>query len=209
MEIKKQTGQPLWKDSKGIEIPNNRILKSEKLKENYAFKIAKSAQKASELLSALKQEIRQACAEIEQAVRAEASVEKKDGKGNFTWYNFDESIKIERNITEPMRFDDMSLKLCKETLDEFLDTSLTGNDKALMVAEIVKDAFSTTRGKVDVKKVVGLQKYEKRVNDPLYTKAMDFARQGIRRPESKTYYTVSLRNSEGEYVSVKLDLASI
>lgn len=207
--IKQTPAQKIWKDEAGLEIPFNRITKSEKLRENLSFALAQEAKKISGKLADFKTVIREACQEVADAVRAENNVEKKDSKGNFTWYNFDRSIKVECSINEQIDFDDTLIQLCQDKLTEFLNRSLEGSENALMVRELVQDAFQTSKGKLDAKKVMSLLKHKAKIKSVLYAEAMGFLEQSIRRPDSKTYYRVSIKNGEGGYDVINLNFSSI
>jgi hypothetical protein len=74
---------------------------------------------------------------------------------------------------------------------------------------IIMDAFQKSNGSLDAKKVIGLKKHKARTKNPLYHEAMDLLDQAIRRPESKRYFRIFLKNSEGKYVHVDLNFSSI
>ncbi|HEY0262690.1 MAG TPA: DUF3164 family protein [Chitinophagales bacterium] len=160
MEIKKQIGNEFWTDEAKVNIPANRIRKSEKLRETSAYNLAKEASKINELLLKFKDNISKACEAVTQAVRAEADVQNKEGKGNFTWFNFDRSIKIECSVSEQISFDDTLIGLCKEKLDEYLSASLAGSSDSELINQLVQDAFQNTKGRLDAKKVMTLSRAE-------------------------------------------------
>ncbi|HLP52249.1 MAG TPA: DUF3164 family protein [Chitinophagales bacterium] len=207
-----QTKEQTWKDEAGIPVPGVRITKSEKLREAAAYKLAKGALKLNSDLTSFKDEMRKQCEAVVDCVRREAQMQDKaakETKGNFTWYNFDRSIRVECSINEQIEFDDTLLALCKEKLDEFLHRTMGGSENAELVSNLVKDAFSNTRGRLDAKKVMSLLKYETKIESSLYKEAMDFLKRSIRRPGSKTYYRVSVKNAEGGYDTINLNISSI
>lgn len=212
LNISKQTKEKIWKDEAGIPIPAERVSKAEKLRETLSFDLAKKALKLNEQLTGFKDEMKQACDAVVEAVRAEAKLaqkENKETKGNFTWFNFNRSLKVEQTINEQIAFDDIKIALCKEKLDEFLNRAMHGSDNAEMISQLVKDAFSTTRGKLDAKKVMSLLKYEDKIESILYKDAMKFLRESIHRPGSKTYYRVSIKKEDGSYEPINLNISSI
>lgn len=209
MELLKQTGCANWTDEAGIQIPANRITKVEKLKENKAFTLAKEATKITKSLSDFKELIRGIFAEVEAAERAEAKVEKKPGKGNFTWYNFDRTIKVECNINERIDFDQTQIGFCKELLDQYIDENIGAEGEAVLIKELVKSAFSNTKGRLDAKKVMSLLNYRSKIKHELYQKAMTHLENSIRRPDSKTYYSVAIREEDGSYKDIQLNFSSI
>jgi hypothetical protein len=103
-----------WKDETGREIPLSYITKTQKAREALAAKLLKLSQKQHDALKELKAQYAAICNEVYQAALAEYNVEQKDRKGNFTWFNFDRSIKVETNVNAQIKFDDMLIGLCKD-----------------------------------------------------------------------------------------------
>ena len=210
MNVKKQTpSDKLWKDETGLEVPFNRITKSEKLREVKSYQLVTEAAKINAKLKEFKEMIREACTDVANAVREENKMVKKDSKGNFTWFNFDRSIMVECNINDQIAFDDTLITMAKEKLDEYMNRAIHGSDEAEFLNKIIKDAFSTRNGKLDTKKVMGLLKHEDETKSILYKEAMGFIRKSIRRPHSKTYYRVSVKNTDGGYDVINLNFSSI
>ena len=132
---------------------------------------------------------------------------KADRKGNFTWFNFDRSIKIEVSISERIDFDDLAIKAAKEKLDAFLSESL--DSKMEFVKDMVIDAFSTSRGKIDAKKVFQLMKYRSKISHPLFQEAINILSDGIRKPNSKTYFRIWERAENGSYQLIELNFSAL
>jgi len=208
MTPKKQNPKDqFWLDETGIKIPSNRLRKSEKLRENKAFTALTKAMAINSDLVAFKELIKEATQEVLTAVYTENDVVKKDSKGNFTWHNFDRSIKVECSINERIEFDDTLITLCKDKLNEFISDNLKGTDE--FVHALVVDAFHNTKGKLDTKKVMSLLKHRSKIKDHRYGEAMNFLEQSIRRPDSKSYYRVAHKNEEGKYEYVELNFSAI
>lgn len=196
----------VWKDETGMEIPVSRIRASERLREKHSATLLKKATTIRDLLVELKEFAATATAAVNDAVLKENGIAKKDGKGNFTWYNFDRSIKIEVSVSDRIDFDETLIALCKSKLDEFIDDNLQGVD--LFVKELVNDAFQNTKGRLDSKKVMSLLKHRSKIKDHRYQDAMDLLEKSIRRPDSKTYFRIWEKNEE-EYKNVDLNFSSI
>ncbi len=199
-----------WKDENGLVIPANRITKSEKTREQICEKLIKRALKINQLLVSFKSEVSADVRQVFDEVMFENGVDVAERKGNFTFYNFDRSIKIETEINERIEFDDAMIKVAKEHFDSFLSSNTGGIDE--MIRELILDAFSTSRGKLDVKKVMGLLKYRTRIPSdkyPAFHAALNAIEKGIRRPSSKTYHRISVRDANGKYVAVDLNFSSI
>src|ERR1035437_6062660 len=100
----------IWIDEARTQIPYKRITKSERLMEVHSAKLAKSAKAVNDRLNAFKKEIKHLCEEAEQAFLDENKIVRDEKfKGNYTWYNFDRSIKIERSVNEALQYDDQTI----------------------------------------------------------------------------------------------------
>lgn len=197
----------IWTDEAGMKIPVKRISKVEKLHEKSAAEILKKAQEVNKKLFDFKAYVQDKCSEAYAAFMEEKKI-KKDSKGNYTWFNFNRSIKIEVSQSSPVKFDDLTITAAKTKLDEFVNANV--ESKNGFVKELVMSAFETQRNnQLDVKKVLGLTRYESKINDPLFTAAISLINQAIRRPESKTYFRIWLKNAEGKYENIELNLSNI
>jgi hypothetical protein len=203
MNITTQIKEKFWNDETGQAIPANRILPLEKAKEKAAYKLAKEALAINQKLAAFKENIAIEC----RAIYDEAMKDGKPGKGNFIFYNFDASLKIEVRVNENIDFDTAKIELAKQKLDEMISESI--NKDMDFVKDLVLSAFSTSHGKLDTKKVLGLKKHSERIKDQRYHDAMALIDQSIRRPTSKTYFVVWVRDQQGQYQNIDLNFSSI
>ena len=157
-----------WVDESGTRIPYKRVTKAERLMEVHSARLAKDALAVNGRLIAFKKEIKQLCEEAEQAFLDENKLTRDEKfKGNYTWYNFDRSIRIERSVNEALQYDDQTIMAAKEILHEFLSESLDSSKD--FVKEMILTAFENKNGKLDPKKITPLTRHEKRVNDPRFT----------------------------------------
>ena len=83
------------------------------------------------------------------------------------------------------------------------------NSKTAFVKDLVIDAFSTTKGKIDVDKVFQLMKYRTKIKDQLFQEAINILEAGIRRPGSKTYFRISEKKEDGSYSLVNLNFSNV
>ena len=198
-----------WIDETGNSIPFNRTTKSERLKEKYSNKILKEAQNATEKLKSLRDLMDVAIGEILEECRIENSV-KLDGKGNFTWYNFNRSIRVEVNINELITFDEIKLESAKEKLSSLIRDNTKGDD---FILSIVEQAFQTTTGKLDTKRILSLKKHTSRIVNlsikNTWQEAMYLIDQSISRPSSKKYMKVYLKDETGEYQNIPLNFSNL
>ena len=210
MKNYKQTSkEPFWIDESGTKIPYNRTTPLERLRERKIFTLFQKSQKVNESLLSFKNEVESIIEEILEASR-EANEVKLKGKGNFTFFNFDRSLKVEVSVSELIRFDDVALESAKEVLLDLVRNNIQGDD---FILSIVEDAFQTSRGKLDTRKILGLKKHTERIKTKdmreKYEKAMSLIDQSISRPDSKTYYRVSFKDDAGEYQAVELNFSSL
>jgi hypothetical protein len=201
-----KSSDKLWTDESGTEIPYNRTTKSERLNERSTVKVVRAALDVNKRLKSLNDLITELSEEAYEAYMLSKDIKKKS-KGNWDWYNFDRSIKIEISVNQPIVFDSLTITAAKEKLDEFLDNQLSSKNE--FVKAMVIEAFETSRGAIDTKKVMSLTKHEKRVNNVLFSEAVALINQAIRRPKSKTYRRVWVKDEEGKYQNVELNLSSL
>lgn len=204
--ITQKTSNKIWSDESGMQIPSSRTTKLERLMERKSGKLLKEAVKVNKQLSVLKEQVQEVCQEVYDLFMEEHN-NNKDRKGNFTWYNFDRSIKIQSRVSERIEFDDLSIIACKDKLDDFLSANVESKDE--FIKQLVLDAFETSRGKLDAKKVMSLLKYKSRIKTPLFQEALELLESGIRRPDSKTYFQIWAKDSSGEYQNIDLNFSSI
>ena len=200
----------MWTDEKGISIPFSRITKPEKIKETNAAKILKEARKANEGLNAFKVLVTDLIAEAFEADLKEGKVA-KEGKGNYLLYSFDRSVKVEVSVNERIEFDENTIGAAKEKFEQFLTDGTNGIDE--MIRQLILSAFETARkGKLDTKKVMSLLAYRSRISEtkyPAFHEALKLIEDSIRRPDSKTYYRVWVKDDAGQFQTVELNFSAI
>jgi hypothetical protein len=208
MQTTQKSSSKTWFDESGTQVPYSRTTKAERLKERSADSLLKKAFSANKQLKELKKLIKTVSEKVLEETLKEKGVENLKSKGNYTWHNFNRTIKVEVNINEPISFDDITITAAKEKFYEFLNKYITS--KNMFVKQMILDAFETQRSnKLDVKRVLNLVRYKDSIADPLFTKAVDLINQSVRRPKTKTYYRVWVMNEAGEYDNIDLNLSSI
>ncbi len=201
-----KTKDEKWIDESGQEVPIKYVTKPAREREKNASTIIKGAKTINRQLNDFKSDVIAICKDVYSKAMEEYNA-KADSKGNFTWFNFDRSIKIEVSINERIDFDDLTIQACKSKFDEFL--SINVSSKLEMVKEMVSDVFSTSRGKLDAKKVMSLLKYSDKITDPLFQEAVSLLKSSIRRPDSKTYFRIWERAENGSYQIIDLNFSSL
>lgn len=203
-----KSSEQFWMDETGTKTQYNRLYRHEKLMEKSANKLFNSAIKLHDSLKSFKEEVEAICLEVYEQYQTDKALDTiGKGKGNFTWYNFDRTIKVEVSISERITFDDLGINNCKAILNEFLDENL--DSKIEVLKDMVNDAFNTSRGNLDAKKVMNLLRYEGKIKNEKFQKAMDILKESIRRPSSKTYFRIWAKDSHGEFQNIDLNFSSI
>lgn len=209
MEIvgtKQKLNEKTWTDEAGNKIPVRYLKDLEKMKESKAMELLTSAIKMHNELLKFKEVVAKVCQDIMNAANIENKAIGK-GKGNFTWYNFDRSIRVEVRIHSIRTFDDLTIMAAKEKLEECIKQE--GTAASDFINNIVIDAFAKKSGKMDVDKVLSLKKHKDRTKNPLFHEAMELIDKAIRITNSKTYHSISQRMADGSYENVNLDFASL
>lgn len=207
MTITKQKANTIWTDEAGKTIPFSSVKKSEKVYEKITYDIAKAALKVHKQLKGLKGYIGMCVNKAIEAFHKDYSGKKTKFKGNYTIRNFNDTIKVEVSVSNPIQFDDLTIQKAKETLKDFLKDGIHAKDQT--IKDMVLDAFETSRGKLDVDKIMSLKRYSDRIKDARWRKAMVLIDQAIRRPASATYFRVWVKDESGKYHNIPLALANV
>lgn len=201
-----KSSSEFWYDEQNNRIPYKRTTKVERLMEIESYKLLNEAKKIRKQLTLYKLLAKKVCNEVYEEFMKDKNIE-KERKGNYTWYNFDRSIKIEVAISERITFDDLTISAAREKLDQFIDANVEG--KVDFVKELVNDAFKTSKGQLDAKKVMGLLRYRSKIKDEIFQEALGLIEAAVRRPESKIYYRVWERDENGKYEAIELNFSNI
>lgn len=209
MNLKQKSTEKIWIDESGQQIPYNRTTPNERMKERLAYKLLTEAETINQRLISFKELISEVVEEVIEAARKENAV-KLEGKGNYTWYNFNRTIKIEVNVQEAIKFDELTIESAREKLMDLIRTNISGDD---FIISIVEDAFQTSRGKLDPRKILGLRKHTERINNKELKKewesVMKLIDKSISRPTSKSYFKVWKLDEEGKYQGVELNFSAL
>lgn len=203
-----------WYDEKRTPVPITRVTALEKKKERYAGQLSDTAMDLNAQLMEFKQELQSLSEEIynEQMAKLLNEVkakgeEPKKQKGNFTWHSFDRTVKIEVDVNDRIEFDSLTISACQEKLNDFLSDNLSSNQEYFR--DLINDAFSTSHGKLDTRKVLGLLKHKSKIRQKKFQEAMELLEKSIYSNKSKTYYKVSVKDAAGEYQAINLNFSSL
>lgn len=199
-----------WIDETGTSIPFNRISPLEKTKETLAAKLVKNALKVNAELKCFYSMVNEANTAITKAIAEQYKKDKKEmkpTKGNFTWFNFDRTIKVEVAVNETIHFDQAMIASAREALNRFIEKNVTGTDE--IIRQLINSAFANTKGGLDSKKVMSLLKFRSKIKDKLFQSALDLIEQSISRPSSKRYFRVWVKDQRGQYQNIDLNFNSL
>jgi len=122
-------------------------------------------------------------------------------KGNLTLISYDGRYKIVRAIADRIEFNE-SLQAAKSLIDECL-TEWT-KDARTEIQSIIHSAFEAdTKGNLATHKILGLRSIK--IEDPKWKRAMEAIADAITVTSSKTYLRFYVRNSDGQYIQLRLD----
>lgn len=193
----------IWKDLNGNEVPAQYVPALDKERERVALKYLAKAKKLSEQLIALKVEMLDECDGVYDRMLESNNVPAQS-KGGFSISTFDRSAKIEISIQERIEFDDL-ISVAHEKIKQYLEEKTRGVDHDLQ--QIINQAFETRKGKMDVKRILGL--FRLQIKHPLWEEAMELIKKSISRNNSKRYARVWEKDAQGEYRVVELNFSSI
>ncbi|MGN6601210.1 MAG: DUF3164 family protein [Ginsengibacter sp.] len=195
-----------WVDETGVPVPFNRLSKLEKLREQATGFIIKDALKLNKSLVEFKTKIEGYVDSILQEQYKDKKLP-KNYKGNFLFYNFDRSIKVEVNVNETIQFDDALIATARECLDEFIAKNVTGTDD--VIRSLINSAFHNTKGGLDSKRVLSLRKYKSKIKAAKFHEALDLIDQSMTVATSRNYIRVAAKDSNGAYQYINLNFSSI
>lgn len=208
-KIKQQTKSDTnWIDESGTSVQYMRTSGSERIKEAIAFKTAKEAIILNEKLLAFKERLKMDVEKVFETFKNEKELDKiGKGKGGFSFYNFDRTIKIEKTNNDDIRFDDLLVSGAKEIFDIFFAENITSTNE--VIKQMVLSAFSSEKGRLNKNKIIELISYRNKVLNKDFTRGCDMLSESMKIAGSKTYYKVSLKQEDGSYEYVDLNFSSI
>jgi hypothetical protein len=209
MKAVKQTSKDShWTDEKGDKVPYTYVPVIERKKEVKAHSILKEGLKISDALADFKARVEKICSDLyRQEMIALKADPNKPPKGNYTWYSFNNDIRLKVSINEPVKYSDAAIEAAKQHFDKYMDDNVTTKEE--FMKDSIKNAFETKNGNIDPRRVADLLKYKSKTKSPDYINACECLEQGSTRPSSKTYFQISVKNEKGDYENVELNFSKI
>ena len=192
-----------WKNHAGQTIPAGYVPAIDKEREKIVLKSIERAEKLHERLKEFKEELFGEADAFFDNLMAVNKV-KAESKGNYSLTSFDKTLKIEVSVQDRIEFDDQ-IQVAHAKIKEYL-TEIT-KDANIDIQTIVNAAFQTSKGKMDVKRVLGL--FELRITHTKWIEAMELIKGSISRNGSKRYLKLWKKDEIGEYKGIELNFSSI
>lgn len=125
-------------------------------------------------------------------------------KGGVTFSSFDGKVRVIVAVQDRIEFGP-ELAIAKDLIDECIRAWSDGANSNLVT--IVLDAFKVDKkGKVSTDRILGLRRHN--IDDPTWKRAMEAISDSVRRDVSKRYIRIQVRNADGDYDTIPLDVAS-
>lgn len=202
----RKTKDKAWRTPTGEPVPESAISPYDKRKEKVVTKMFTAASKVSEMLLGLKHMLADDCEKL-YAERLRIKGVEEDGKrkGNFTFYSYDKSIKIEIQVNNLVVFND-DINLAQMKLEQYV-TELTQDSKSTDIRALINSAFTTRKGSLDKARVMALFSLD--IKHPLWKEAMELIKGSIEVTATKRYASISVRNEAGEYEQIPLSFSAV
>lgn len=200
-----------WCNASGDLVPYKFVPKSDQSKEALAGKVHKAAILAEACLAALYTMMNEAFAEISIMVNAEYelknSKKKQAIKGNITWFSFDRSLKVEANVNDIVKWDNVLMTEAMVLLNTYISANMSEANE--LISGLVKSAFANAKGQIDTGKVFQLLKYEDKIKAASFQKACKLMRQAQSIDKTKLYMRIWEKAEDGQYRNINLNFSSI
>jgi hypothetical protein len=202
MSIKIHTAKDsIWTNAAGDAVPLKFVPATEKRKETLAAKVHKSAIGVEAALLNFHQLIAGAF-EYEIKYKKE-----KKGKGSFTWFSFDRSIKIEADMNEIIKWDNALMTEAKTLLDMYISSNMSEANE--LISGLVMGAFGNTKGMIDTGKVFQILKYQDKIKASKFQKACELIKKAQSIDKTKLYMRVWEKQEDGSYRNINLNFSAI
>jgi hypothetical protein len=207
-----------WIDHNGKEVPTYAIRRVLKTEEKHSHKIAEAALLAEKYLCKVVELTRKAYPEIydEKCRDAEIYNHKQPTEG-MTISSFDNSVEVKITKPENVYFDKTFTKMVKDKFEESFNSMGNDDDMVSFFRDIVNDLLFSTKGSVDMSKVLILRKHRDTIKSSkiakryaiLFVEAVDLFDKGIRTKPGNTGIYVSVKNDNGVMRKVLLKYSDI
>ncbi len=189
------------KDPQGRDIPVDVVKDHLLIRDNFVREIAELWIEIYSALRHLKFLLLKGGPEMYELLREKGDV-RSDSKGGFTEYDFGKNIKVVVGYTLRYDFHDHLMKQSSEYFDKWLEKQ--GENS---LTEAVRKAFQKQNGQYDIKALNRLNDLKE--DDPDFVKGMELKNEAQTSTPTKLRTTLQIRNEEGEFKALPLDISSV
>ncbi|MFY0714098.1 DUF3164 family protein [Seonamhaeicola sp. NFXS20] len=197
----------IWEDESGMQIPYNRITKTERLIERSVAKIFKAWTTEASRLKELKKMVAELCEQCYQADMKSKGVDPSDKKGNYTMYCFNRNIKVERSVHGNPTYDEATIEAAKIKFDQYMEENVTSKED--FTKDMINEAFESKNKQLDKAKINKLISYKNRSKIKLFQDACDLLSTAARYSSSSIYYRVWKKDENGKYQNIDIQFSSL
>jgi hypothetical protein len=193
-----------WTDHRGQQVPRQYVDRFDVKKEAVIGKLTTDAMALNRRLADFKQKAFGEADALYAEMLKSAEIAPTERKGNYTLYNFDKSVKLTVDVSDRIEFDE-NINFAQQKINDFLVEKTNGADAELAV--LVNNAFSTTKGRLDTKRI--FQLFQLKITHPLWQQAMDLIRKSIQTNSSVRYLTFYTRGAGDKYEIINLNFSNV
>lgn len=199
-------GKTYWKDTKGGLTPDELINPIDKERDELVRDIVRKAEVVHEILKGFKNEIFGDIAAFIELSAEQYGTNLGGKKGNVTLHSFDGEYRVQRAISESLRFDER-IQAAKALIETCLQDWTT--DSRAEIKAIIDRAFDVDKeGNLNTNKILALRRVA--IQDERWQRAMDAISDSVQVVGSKSYIRIYKRIGDTDrYEPISLDLASI
>ena len=200
-----ETTSQMMADGKGRLVPISTIKDVDLLRDRVVRELVAEAKHLSRQLATTREKL---CRELDAFLTLSAEqyqVGHGGTKGNVTLTSFDGRLKLTRQISDHLEFDER-LQVAKSLIDEcVIEWSSGANDR---VQALVQHAFQVDKtGKISTERVLGLRRLK--IDDPKWLKAMQAIGDSIQITGATSYLRFYERKDESApWTPISLDIVN-
>jgi hypothetical protein len=212
----RQTGK-IWTDHNGKEVPTYAISPVIKAEDKHAAAIERAALRVEKALQSLDSTVRAGYEEIYEAKLRDAKVfDKAPPPEGMTISSFDRKVEVKITKPDNLYFDETYTQIVKEKFEEYFAT-FDDNETIRFLRDIVNSLLFSSRGRMDMTKVMSLRQYRDRLanspklskNAEVFLEAMDLFDKAVRKKPGRMGIYVTLMDDKGKKRRVPLKYTDV
>jgi hypothetical protein len=200
----------VWTNASSDPVPYKYVPATDRQKETLAGAIYKKALSIEAALQSFHEMMSDAIVKISAEIKKEYELrynKQKQGKGSFTWFNFDRSIKVEADMNDIVKWDGSLMTEAKTLLDSYITSNMSEANE--LISALVTSAFANTKGMIDSGKVFQILRYQDKIKAAKFQKACELMKQAQSIDKTKLYMRVWCKQEDGSYRNINLNFSSL